>query len=310
MGGIGIITNPRSRHNLRHPNESRRLAFVLGDAGTCRETRTMEDVVLIAEEFKRRKIDILGLNGGDGTNHVTLSAIIRAYGDDPLPRIAFLKGGTMNSIAIACGVQGTPASILKNLVEKYHGGVPFKTVTRKTIRVGKDRYGFVFGTGIILNFIKMYHGGGQAGPFRAAHVLMQVAGSALVDGPLAQELARPYRMRITLDGQALDEAEYAAIGAATLHYVGLGFSPFARCYEEPRTMQYLGVKGRVRDIAMELPRVFMGKGFTPKVVDDQLVSRVLLESDEPVGYIIDGDVYKGERSIELSMGPELQVIVQ
>src|SRR5258708_7475668 len=107
-----------------------RLAYILGDRGPFAKTQTIADIDRLAEEFKQRGVEILGLNGGDGTNHVTLSALIRVYGNAPLPKIAFLRGGTMNTIANACGIEGTPQTLLWNLIEKYHFGEEFQVVRR------------------------------------------------------------------------------------------------------------------------------------------------------------------------------------
>ena len=70
-------------------------------------------------------VEILGLNGGDGTNHVTLSAFIRVYGDTPRSKNAFLRGGTMNTVDDACGIFGTPETPLYNLIEKYANQVSY-----------------------------------------------------------------------------------------------------------------------------------------------------------------------------------------
>ena len=79
MPGIAVLSNPRSRQNRRRPGLIDRLRDVvapLGDAAIVRTTADegeLEDAVL---HFRDREIDILALNGGDGTNHVTLTEVI------------------------------------------------------------------------------------------------------------------------------------------------------------------------------------------------------------------------------------------
>src|SRR5690349_1009041 len=104
MGGIGVVLNPRSRQNRRDPAAASRLARTLGDQGVVRMARTREDLARIAEDFRKLKIDVLGISGGDGTNHITLTGFLEVYSDEPLPPIAFLRGGTMNTVANAVGV--------------------------------------------------------------------------------------------------------------------------------------------------------------------------------------------------------------
>ena len=70
----------------------------------CRRTRVEEKPVAIcrlkrvAADFRQSKIEILAINGGDGTISKTLTAFINEYGDEPLPKIAILKGGTINVV--------------------------------------------------------------------------------------------------------------------------------------------------------------------------------------------------------------------
>ena len=105
---IGVVLNPKSRRNLRDPRAATRLARTLGDHGVVREARSIDELHRIAEDFKRLRIDILGISGGDGTNHVTLTGFINVYGGMALPQIAFLRGGTMNTVANSVGVRGRP----------------------------------------------------------------------------------------------------------------------------------------------------------------------------------------------------------
>ena len=85
MGGIGVILNPRSKRNLGDPRAATRLARALGDHGVVRTVRTRDDLPRIAEDFRRQKIDVLGISGGDGTNYVTITGFLDVYDTEPLP---------------------------------------------------------------------------------------------------------------------------------------------------------------------------------------------------------------------------------
>ena len=126
MSGIGIIINPYARGHRRHPARANRLGFIVGDKGSCHATKDLLDVENLAVEFKDRNIDILGLSGGDGTIHKTLTTFINVYGDTPLPKIALLRGGTMNNLANTFKIHGTPERLLSNLILKYHEGIPLE----------------------------------------------------------------------------------------------------------------------------------------------------------------------------------------
>jgi len=81
------------------------------------------------EDFRHLDIDVLGISGGDGTNHVTITGFLDVYGSEqggggttptPLPQIAFLRGGTMNTVANSVGIQhGKPEGLLSRLARAY-----------------------------------------------------------------------------------------------------------------------------------------------------------------------------------------------
>src|SRR5690349_1305212 len=98
MSGIGVVLNPRSRLNQRDPQAALRLSRTLGDHGVVRTANSRDDLARIAEDFRKLEIDVLGISGGDGTNHVTITGFLEVYADEPLPPIAFLRGRTMNTV--------------------------------------------------------------------------------------------------------------------------------------------------------------------------------------------------------------------
>ena len=72
MPGIGVVLNPYSKRYRNNPEKLNRMAFIVGDKGTFASTNSLNDIHRVAEEFKKREIEILALSGGDGTNHRTL----------------------------------------------------------------------------------------------------------------------------------------------------------------------------------------------------------------------------------------------
>ena len=70
MPGIGIINNPHSRKNRKHPERMVSLGQIVGSEGKSVATQEILDIHEMARLYKEREIDILGINGGDGSNHV------------------------------------------------------------------------------------------------------------------------------------------------------------------------------------------------------------------------------------------------
>ena len=68
-------------------------------------------------EFAHHGVDILAVNGGDGTLQKVLTEILanRAF-DDRIPMIAPLQGGRTNMTCLDLGTSRNPYSAIENLV--------------------------------------------------------------------------------------------------------------------------------------------------------------------------------------------------
>lgn len=313
MPGIGIITNPHSRRNRRYPEQMRRLAYVLGTNDTYEMTNKVDDVVQVAEQFRKSEIEILALNGGDGTNHVTLSTFIEVYGDQPLPKITFLRGGTMNTISNGIGIKGTPSRLLANLVDKYYTGIPFETTARDMIKISADdetRYGFIFGNGVVSNFLELYYETGHPSPTTAAVLLTKALATMPVGGKLAQKIVKPFRARAIFEDEEWEERDYTSLLAATIDQIGLGFRPFIRCEDRPNTFHLLGLMTKPGALAMQLPRIRMGLPLPPDKAKSKVTGRVEIISAEPFAYTIDGDMHVAHGRVLLENGPRMEIIIK
>jgi len=314
MPGIGIVTNPNSRRNRRNPEQVKRLGYILGDSDSRHElTKHPDDIRKVAERFKENGVEVLALNGGDGTNHVTLSTFIDVYGETPLPLIAFLRGGTMNTISNAIGIKGTPGKIVLRIAENYHLGEPFEISERDLLKVEHGEqvhYGFIFGNGLIYNFLDAYYNSGNPSPWVGFTTLVRGALSGVIGGSFAKQLMSPFKARVTVDGEVWERREFKAVLASSIEQLGLGFRPFTRCRETPGKFNLLAVIGSTPRFVMQLPRARVGKLMNPSVITSDVASDVLFESEEPIPFIIDGDMHHSEGPVRLSTVPRLRIIIK
>jgi diacylglycerol kinase (ATP) len=63
------------------------------------ETPSLSDLPAAVETLLADGVELLGINGGDGTIHLVLSALWRASAGQPLPALAFIPSGTTNMSA-------------------------------------------------------------------------------------------------------------------------------------------------------------------------------------------------------------------
>ena len=308
MAGIGVITNPRSRTNQRDPRKMRQLGYLLGSRGSAEATRSLDDLYRAAEEFKAAEIDILGINGGDGTIHVTLTAFLQVYGEAPFPRVAILPGGTLNTIAAGLGIRGRPQEMLYEVVDRYHQGEELRTIERNILKVG-DRYGFIFGNGLIANFLDAYYATGRPSPTMGAKLLLRTVASGIVGGKLIKQLFRRFVGQVTVDGETWARPDFATVAAGTVPEIGLGFAPFHRYDERPDHFALLGIHTRPVGLILDLPRIRRGRPMRRDKCISSVARTATLASDEPWSYTIDGDLYRDVRELTLAAGPRLRLIV-
>ncbi len=307
MSGIGVILNPHSRSNRRNPERIRRLAFIVGDKGSCHATQDVLDVPRIAEEFAQRQIEVIGISGGDGTIHHVISTLISVYGDRPLPMIALLRGGTINNVSNALKIQGTPESVLSRLILKYHENEPFETAALHCLNVN-GRYGFLFGNGLVFNFIREYIERGEGGVRNVVGMLAKSIGSSLFHTRYMLQCARRFDAKVTVDGEEWPWKNYIVLDAGAVEPLGFGFRPFYRAREQPGHFHMMGLSMRPRDILSGLWNIWRAKATGSEHYLESLAQEVVIELAEPQGYTIDGEIYPPVESITLRCGPQLCMI--
>ncbi|MRG91064.1 diacylglycerol/lipid kinase family protein [Polyangium spumosum] len=312
MGGIGVVLNPRSRQNRRDPAAASRLARTLGDRGVVRTARTREDLARIAEDFRKLKIDVLGISGGDGTNHITLTGFLEVYSDEPLPPIAFLRGGTMNTVANAVGVpRGKPDGLLAALIARYNerGKAPLRVVERNTMRID-DHYGFIFGTGAIHGYMAEYYRHPEPNPVHAARVLYEASKDVLL-GRKTPVAERWEGTALLSGGVRLPMRDYLCIAAGTVDQIGLGFRPFYRSGHVPGRFHILGIHTTALGFVKKLPDVWQARSMGEEHTYDHLAEHAILEARSGVvRYVLDGDLHEHRGPLEMRVGPRVKIVVE
>jgi diacylglycerol kinase (ATP) len=333
MPGIGVVLNPKSRRNLRDPGAALRLARKLGDHGVVRSVHSIDELHRTAEDFKRLDIDVLGISGGDGTNHVTITGFLDVYAPDikrhaeevsPLPQIAFLRGGTMNTVANSFGIRkGRPEGLLSRLIRAYaeRATLPLANVERRVMRIqptesregqaARANYGFIFGTGVVYGYLAEYYRDGEPSPVVAAKTLARAVGSTLVRGEMIRRMAKPFRGSVSFDdGTSWPERDYLTVVGGTIDQIGLGFRPFYRATEREGAFHLLGIYGSAFQVVCDLPRIQRAKPMSDGRTYEATPERATLRSaDGTMRYTIDGDLHEQAGDLVISTGPKVKIVV-
>ena len=303
-----VFVNPGSRANRKDPACADRFAKLLGDA---ERVAAPADLDRLADEARRAAAEapsLIAIHGGDGTLHRTLSALISAYGDKPLPPLAILTGGTMNVVASSLGIRAKPEDFLAELVIAARAGAPPSTIRRRCLQIG-DHYGFIFGNGLLSNFLEEYYARGSYGTWRAVWVVFHTLFSLLTTRRYARRILRRFWALVKIDGKALPRRQLTGIGAATVTEIGFKLKLNHRADDDPNRMGGLAIHGGAASLLLDIFAVRLGRGLSPKRATSFVADRISIEPDEPEStYTLDGDLYTHKGPLTVQVGPRLDIV--
>jgi len=313
MAGIGIILNRNAgKGRSFRGGAGENFGFILGDPQSLRETFEVSEIDGVARLFLERDIDILGIGGGDGSNQQVLSTFIRVYGEHPLPRVLFLRGGTHNACARSIGLKGTPEGILERVVRKYHANERLETTSRCMLRLEDDggvSYGFTLATGFLYHFFERMHREQQDSPLKVASLITSMFGSFFTGSKRIDRMFRPPPTRVTLAAEALEWESCNGVAASTMEQVGLGIRPFSRANESPDTFHAMLFRIRPQRFVRVSWRLLRGRLENHPQHLSTVADSLVIESDEPIPYAMDGDLFRGGPRLEIGTGPRLKLVL-
>jgi diacylglycerol kinase family enzyme len=315
---IAVFVNPQSRANRRHPELAAEFQAVVSDIGRVYAPQTLAELDGIAAALHAAPPGVIAIHGGDGTLHRTVTALGRAWGDDQLPPLAILCGGTMNVVAASLGIAGPPLRVLRAIADATRAGRPLPTMRRRCLRVG-DRLGFVFGNGLMANFLGEYYGGKAGyGPSRALWLIVRTFFSTLVRGPFARRIFRRFHGEVRVDGVPLQRTRFVGVGAATVREVGLGFKLNHRADDDPERFGVLAIHAPPLALVADLASVHSGRGIAASRAFSAVASELVVTPQGRLGdgdprarpgtsgdmsYTIDGDLYTTSEPVRITVGP-------
>lgn len=230
---IGLINNMRAG---RSDQLVSRMLSVLRDFPEVHHVETNAAGALpeAISELARRGVEMVIVNGGDGTLQHTLTEILTSDEFAQAPLVAPLRGGRTNMAAKDFGATRDPVRGMRAVAEAARAGrLHERFVHRPVLRVSFDRgrsvqYGMFFGVGMIHRAIALVHElfppGRAQGSLGAGLVTTGlVAKSALRPN---QGVLTPDKLDIRVDGEMLPVGEFRLAIASTLDRLYWNLNPF------------------------------------------------------------------------------------
>jgi diacylglycerol kinase family enzyme len=307
MHGIGLISNPFSKKNRKNPDRIEMMKNLLPDSSLAKFPSSFDELDNAMKFFKKREIEILAINGGDGTVHVALTSMMKIYKDSKLPKIAILKGGTMNQTATSLRIKGNNVEILKRIIKKYNSQTELKVKRIPLLNIN-NKYGFIFGNGAVCTFMDFYHESPDPSPLVAAKTAVKLIFSMIFKGKLYRKLFSPTRMEIISDGSSFGKKAYLATLISTIKEIGLGFKLMQRANENQKVHAIA-----FHDNPKIVPYVFRlwrGKSIPPFSADDIVGREFFIHSKKPFKYTIDGDMYNSSGKLYIKAEPIISIVTE
>lgn len=285
---------------------SKELVKKLGSRGHLIETFSLHELQKASEAVVHADPDLIVLWGGDGTITATISALIKAYQKRPLPPVCLLPGGTMNVVARALNPESDPVAVLESLLKLFYQSAPLPLLRRTLLR-HEEQYGFLFGIGLLANFLEALYEGDRAGTFRSAYVLGRACVEALWGGGLIPKLFQPFEAKVTVNGKLWPQTRWVNVSAGGTEALGLGFKPYIRCAEKEGFVHLIGHDLTPMKVLRELPGIHRGLGM--KEVQQDITNHFVIEASRPMVYSLEGELYEAKERFEVKSGPTLQLVV-
>ena len=258
---VGLLDNPLSGRNRDGVDPLRRARS--GEPGLRqRLVRTPADVAAALADFAADGVDLVVVNGGDGTVQAALTAVHRDGLFETPPLLALLPSGTTNMIAGDVGLRGGRAAALRRVLAWARDPArPFALVERAVLRTqaapgAEPVFGMFFGTGAIAHGIRYYrnriHPWGVRGELGAGLALARYL-LALASG---REIAA-VPITASVDGGPAEPETRLLLLVTTLHRLVLGIRPFWG--REPGALRLTAVAARPRRVLRALPAVLRGR---------------------------------------------------
>lgn len=305
---IGVIVNPLSGGNLNGLGKVRDAIADYSPAFSC-DVETPEDVSSALADFARKKVNLVAVNGGDGTVQAVLTALLHQQPFETLPLLSVLQSGTTSMIAGDIGMRGSRVANLQKLFKWVDTGTGEPHVAQRPVlqvqTPGDDvRYGMFFGAagiyeGILYCRRNMHSRGlkGEIGPgltfIRLLYDLARKKNGSATAAPIT----------VAIDDNPPQQFDCAALLISTLERLLFGFHPFWG--RETGPLRYTAVRARPRHLLRALSTIVRGRegryGTPQNGYFSHNVEQIRLNLSS--GFTLDGQLYRTKT-------PEDTVLIQ
>jgi len=262
---IGLLNNLRAGRNRKGVA---RLLKLLSDHPEVAhvETSSARAVPEALWELARQDVELLVVNGGDGTiSHAFGEILGEGAFDGRIPDVAVLRGGRTNMTALDLGSRRDPVRAMAELLKAARSGsLDDRRLERPVLRVQygpgiQTRYGMFVGAGVVHRGIELVH---RLIPTERQGVL----GASLITATLLARMAilgeshgvlTPDKLGILVDRSRVDRGESCLVMASSLDRLFLRMRPFWG--RGPGGVHFTSIAADAASFGRALPGILAGR---------------------------------------------------
>lgn len=315
---VAVVSNPKAGKNTPRAGLGKVISSILASPRWTYNPETLSSLEGAAKQLGRHRPDILVIAGGDGTVHQTLSKVLLEHEHSPatpIPQILIIPIGTMNNLATTLGLTRHPAvKLAESIAAKIRDNRPLDVTSLNPLKIN-DEFGFLYGTGLPVNFLqKYYQDPKRRGPKRAIKVVLAALGNEIVSlltfRKSRQLLTRPVHATITLpegnDPPVAPSTTHTGIVCASVDDIGLGCRAMPKARSQPGCFMlrstHLSFWGLVASLGplwagLPLPATF-----------DAVVPHLTIDYQDPTIATVDGDMKPPRNRDVIRCGPMVSFI--
>ncbi len=293
---IGVLSNPLSGGNK---NGLRPIEKLLAGRPEIQhqEARNPAEIDAALAAFSQAGVNLLVLNGGDGTIQAALTSLFTLKPFPEPPLLAVLKAGTTSMTAGDIGLKGRKEKALSRLLQHLDDGKKINIVQRPVLEVQHDekisRFGMFFGAAVIPQGIEFFHRRinrhGLRGEFGPGLVMIRFLLAIL--GFRRRKIIQAVPMTIQLNRDKGTEDRYLIVLVSALERLFFGLHPYWG--EESNPLHFTSVSDQAQHILTTMFKLVFGRppahGGPGSGYQSRNVKQVKIFCASP--YTLDGQLY-------------------
>jgi diacylglycerol kinase family enzyme len=259
---IGVLINPLSGGNL---NGLGSIRSVIDDFPRVihRDVQTPQEVLDALLDFSRRNVNLLAVNGGDGTVQAVLTNLFLHRPFRVMPLLAVLQSGTTSMTARDVGFSGSRIRSLQKLFKWAATGEGEPTIVERPVlqvqAPGHQMYyGMFFGASAIYQGIEYFHRKintkGLRGELGPGITILRFLWSAVRQ---RSGFIPPIPVSVTVDEKPPKKFDSFVLLVSTLERLFLGIHPYWGIESGP--LHYTAVRAFPQHLLMALPALLRGR---------------------------------------------------